>query len=132
MILETLTELTISSISDRGIPNEEKMLIEVNQDTDMGKYCVLLGIDGGDGYIRPINDNLYWFGNGQVYKGDWIFLYTGQGEPRTTDIPNQLQKMYSLHWGRDFTLLNDVNIVPAIIRADGIRMPLHIKELPAP
>ena len=123
MILEGITELTIISINDRGIPNQERLAIQVNKDTDMGQYAVLIGVKAEKGFAYPINDNLYWFGDGQVSKGDWVFLYTGKGKPRATDIPNQNQKIYTIHWGRDYTILNDTNIVPILLRADGVIVP---------
>ncbi len=76
-----------------------------NELFNMGKFGVLLGIGQQNRTAFPIRDNFYWFGEGFVRKGDWIFLYTGPGEARTVEVPNTTEKIYSIHWSREKTVL---------------------------
>jgi hypothetical protein len=131
VIVETITELTVVGVYDRGVANQERIVLQANEMLNMGQFGVMLGVKGADGTAFPIKDNLYWFGDGYVFKGDWVFLYTGPGEGRTTELPNSQEKMYTVHWGRDTTVLIDTNIVPILFRVDSIQVPVDAEVLPA-
>jgi hypothetical protein len=86
----------------------------------MGQYGVMLGIRAEPGWAIPIPDNLFWFGDGLVSKGDMLFLYTGPGEPRVSELPSLKIKTYVLHWGRKQTILTLPDIVPILCRLDAV------------
>ena len=44
----------------------------------------------------PIRDNLLWFGDGLVNKDDWIYVYTGPGEARSSLIPNTNSSIFTI------------------------------------
>src|SRR5687767_1786851 len=100
MILLPITELSIVGVFDRGVPNNERIVLSANQDVNMGQYGLMLGIRGQPGWGTPIPDNLFWFGDGLASKNDLIFVYTGPGEPRASELPMLKAKAYVLHWGR--------------------------------
>ena len=120
MIVGTITELRLEGAFDRGVPNLERVVITANELVNMGQFGVLLGIRAEHGMAKPIRDNFYWFGDGLVRKGDWIFLYTGPGETRTVEVPNTTEKIYSVHWGRGTTVLDHSEIVPILFRLDAV------------
>lgn len=130
MIVETIAELTIVDVYDRGVPNQERIALQANEMLNMGQFGIMLGVRASEDSAYPIKDNLYWFGDGYVSKGDWIFLYTGPGEPRTSEIPNAQNKMYTVHWGRDSTVLGEPNIVPMLFRVDAVQVPVPARALP--
>ena len=68
------------SVADRGVPNRERIAIFVEETTNMGQYGVMVGHSAVDRTAIPYQDNLFWFGDGIVNKGDWILLYTGKGK----------------------------------------------------
>ena len=82
MIVADLVELTLYPVEDRGAPNSERIPILVQTNVDMGQYGVMVGHAQLDGSAIPYLDTLYWFGNGVLHRGDWVFLYTGAGEPQ--------------------------------------------------
>lgn len=129
MIVETIAELVIVGVFERGVANEERIVLQANETINMGQYGMMLGVKGADGTAFPIRDNLYWFGDGFVYKGDWIFLYTGPGEPKTSNLPNSNDKIYTLHWGRETTILRDENIVPILFKVDAVNIQSSVKSL---
>jgi len=131
MNVETITELFVVGVFDRGIPNQERIVVKANEKVNMGQYGVMLGVKGANGTAFPISDNLYWFGDGYVFKGDWVFLYTGPGKPKTSELPNTKDKLYTIHWGRNVTVLGDENVVPILFRVDAVHVPSSIRSLPA-
>jgi hypothetical protein len=122
--------VNIVGVFDRGMPNQERIVLLVNEPVDMGQYGILLGVRAQGRFAYPIRDNFYWFGDGFVSKGDWIFVYTGPGESRTAELPNNRQKLYSVHWGRDKTILHQSEIIPILFRVDAVDVHLEMQETP--
>lgn len=129
MIINDIFEMSTYDVLDRGIPNQERIAIYINETLNLGKYGLMLGIRGPNNSARPIRDNFFWFGEGLVNRGDWIFVYTGPGEPTKSDLPNCTEKLYSLHWGREKTILNQPNIVPILFRMDAVQIPEELRAL---
>lgn len=132
MIPYLIEELEIVGIFDHGIPNMERIVLLAHESIDLGNYGLMLGIRGHEGQAYPLRDNFLWFGNGWVQKGDWLFVYTDVGEPRTTDLPNQKEKLYSIHWGKDKTVFQNKELIPLLIRIDAIQVPVSSSTLPSP
>lgn len=112
MIVGLITELSVVGVFSRGIANQERIVVRANQVINMGQYGVMVGVRLGQGFASPVQDNLLWFGDAVLNKGDWIFIYTGPGNARVTDLPNSQEKLYSIHWGRGNTFLSNVELVP--------------------
>ena len=74
--------------------------------------------------LSLIRDNLLWFGDALVQKGDWIFIYTGPGEPKASKLPNNQENIYSIHWGSDKTIFHHPDLVPILFRVDAAEV-LH-------
>jgi hypothetical protein len=123
MIVDLIEELAVVGIFDRGIPNQERIVILANESVNLGKYGIMLGLRASDGSAFPIRDNLLWFGNGWIQKGDWIFIYTGPGVAKATTLPNAEEKLYSIHWGRKQTILHAQEVVPILFRVDAVKVP---------
>jgi len=125
-----ITELFLMGVFDRGKPNQERIVLFVNELVNMGQFGLMLGVRQQDGFAFPIRDNFYWFGDGYVSPGDWIFLYTDPGEPRNSVIPNSSNNTYSLHWGRDEVILGNPEIVPILFRVDAVNILTETPALP--
>jgi len=123
MIVGLIEELSVVGTYDRGVANQERIVLLVNTTINLGQYGIMLGIKDQSGMARPIRDNLFWFGDGIVNKGDWLFLYTGPGEPRFSTIPNNQEKIFTLHWGRNVTILGDGIIVPILFKVESVQIP---------
>lgn len=120
-------QLKLHDVIDRGKPNLERIPIFVQSRTMMGQFWLGLGVRQANAQLSPINDNLFWLGSGWVNAGDWIFVYTGRGEARTGDIPNQIAKIYSIHWNRDRTLFSEPDIHPYLLEGY-VRFPPSVVE----
>ena len=120
MIVNALNELTIISILDRGVPNQECIAIKVNEKINLGQYGIMLGMYSHSKLAMPFQDNLFWFGDGYVDKGDWIFVYTGDGEPKSLQTKDKLKNIYSLFWAKQNTVFANSNIVPLLFKVDAV------------
>lgn len=131
MIVGDITELRVVGIYERGVPNQERVVLRANTIINMGQFGLVLGIRQEQGRAFPIRDNFFWFGDGYVAAEDWIFVYTGPGEARTSEIPGATQKIYSLHWGRQITILGSPELVPILFRMDAVHIPAETLLLPS-
>lgn len=129
MILQSISELSVVGVHDRGIPNQERIVISVNQPVNLGQYGIMIGVKGAAGTGFPVKDNLLWFGDSIVFQGDWIFVYTGPGVPKASDLPNVTSKLYAIHWGRQTTILNNQELVPILFRVDAVQVPIESSNL---
>jgi len=109
--------LKIVDVFDRGIGGRECVSIRVQGFCDLGHYWLGLGLRQSNNQIFPINDNLFWLGRGNVNPGDWVYVYTGWGEPRIINLPGVAAKLFSLHWKRDTVLFGPNEIFPYLINA---------------
>ena len=120
MIVSELTELRVIDVFDRGEPNKECVAIKIYETLNIGRYGIMLGSYAGGNSAVPYRDQLYWFGNGFVKAEDWIFVYTGSGEPRKALQQNSVNHTYTVYWGRPTTLFADSHVVPMLIRIDAV------------
>lgn len=123
MMVGTIEELTIMAVLDRGVPNEECIAIVANENVNLGQYGLMLGIFGGQGKgAWPLKDNFLWFGDGWINKDDWLFVYTGSGQARSTPGPNAAETFYSIYWGRPNTIFHASKVVPILFRVDAVNV----------
>lgn len=128
MIVNLITELS-AGVFDRGIPNQERIVLFVNESVNLGQYGLMIGIRGGNNGAVPIRDNMLWFGDGMVNKGDWIFVYTGPGEAKTTQLPNNKERLYSIHWGRKETILHHHDLMPILFKVNAVIVPQEMENV---
>lgn len=130
MIVANLTELEIYPVEDRGVPNLERIGILVKESTNLGQYGIMIGNYRGNNSAVPYQDNLFWFGDGIVNKGDWIILYTGSGTPRTDIWEATGGNIYTMHWGRSVTMFANSSIVPLLFRVDAVTVSTPPGDMP--
>lgn len=107
--------LSILDVVDRGVPNSERVPIRVEAHCALGNFWLGIGLRQDVGRVFPINDNLFWLGNGYLTPGDWIFVYSGRGAPRRNAIPNQPNTIYTMHWNRSEVLFQSEELHPILI-----------------
>lgn len=130
MIVSNIFEMTVHAVLDRGIANKECIAIQANQTLNLGQYGIMLGYYTGTNGALPIRDNLFWFGDGIVEQGDWIFIYTGYGTPTQTKATDNVHNVYSLFWGRYNTIFANSNITPILFRADAVAVHPSPSDVP--
>lgn len=111
-------DLQVIGIMDPGVPNQERIVCRPRRRTSLAGHCVVLGIDNPEGGAFPIHDQVFWFPEMIVEPPAWIFLYTGKGVPRQTQMPSG-EPALTFHWNRDTTLFNTPRAVAIVFRATG-------------
>ncbi|MDA3916890.1 MAG: hypothetical protein PF690_07955 [Deltaproteobacteria bacterium] len=120
MIVSDITELTVMAVLGRGVPNEECIAIQANERINIGQYGIMLGMYAQSKSAVPFRDNLFWFGDGFIEKGDWLFIYTGMGEPRKSSTNDEANSIFTVFWGKPNTVFANTNIVPVLFRVDAV------------
>lgn len=130
MIFPSMSEISLKGVEERGVPNRERILLQVHQDINLVSYGLMVGIrSGAEGSIFPAQDNFLWFGNANVRENDWLAVYTGPGKARSIDMGGG-QRAYFLYWGRGRTIFNYPEIVPALFRMDALDISKELLALP--
>ena len=128
MIVNHITEITIATILNRGVPNQECIALKVNEPVNLGQFGIMVGRfnQATDAVPHsgafPYFDNLFWFGDGLTKPGDWLFVYTGSGTPRKGLAANGVSETYSLFWGKPNTLFAESLLVPILFRVDAVHV----------
>jgi hypothetical protein len=118
-------KVKILSVKDVGIVNEERIILEVTEECNIGKYLIAIThYVSGDNSISVVQKGSYFFPNLQVKKGDWVVLYTKNGtesEKKNSDGTTS----YFYFWGlsaenltkeNDCFVLIEVNTWKTVIR----------------
>ncbi len=129
MIISDITEMTLMTVLKRGVPNEECIAIQINENINLGQYGIMLGVYSKQNGAYPVNDNLFWFGDACINKDDWVFIYTGIGEPSKVIMPDE-SNTFSIFWGKPKTIFADTNVVPLLFRIDAVDVLLPPENLP--
>jgi len=91
-------KLQIVHITDRGLPNQERVQLSTLQEVNLAHYVALL-----TRYLTPAgvaNGNLsaFWFPSTLVKPGDQIVLYSGSGT-RTSKVETNGSSTHLFYWG---------------------------------
>jgi hypothetical protein len=120
IVLANVSELTLLGVADRGIANKERVILRANQDVDMSPFALLAGLNlgaaGRDNPTQPLNDHFFWFGDAVIDKGDFILVYSGQGDSVKTTLEGSDDPAYVLHWNKPTTLFARTLVVPVLVR----------------
>lgn len=128
MMQGQLDELSLIGVFDRGVPNQEHVAIRVDAHVDMASYGMLVGWAAVGGGVLPVPNNFFWFGNGLLSPGDWIFLYTAPGQARVDTLKDG-KRLCVLHWGRTQTMFHTPSYVPLLVRIDAYQTTPPAPEL---
>lgn len=119
-IIPVVTELGMLGVIEPGAPNRERIALKPYTFLDLGGYAMILGLQGPAlNLIQPIKDALFWFGSGNVGPNDWLYLFTGEGNPVATPFGETGGNLYSFFWGHRQTVFHDPRLVPVLIRLGG-------------
>lgn len=95
----------IKAIRDSGSANEERLVLQVLRDDDIGYYVVFDTTFTKDGSVSNKVRHTYWFPDKRVRSGDIVVLYTKPGirsEKENRDGSNS----HFFYWGLDKAIWN--------------------------
>lgn len=108
--------IEIFGVYDRGVPNEERIVLRVDGAVALSQYFLFLGYtDGQNGkIIWPYPDNFLWLTDINLNVPSWIFVYTGKGTPCISTERTTNQPLQTLYWNKDSVILDNPNVNPAL------------------
>lgn len=124
MIPNLFPDLQIFGVYDRGLPNLERIVLRVNQNTNLSQYFIVLGYRGhlGVDTVLPIQDQFLWLGSNVIESPAWVFIYTGSGSPVITHEKHTKEPLHSLYWNKPNVVLAHNDIVPALLHVDSVQI----------
>jgi hypothetical protein len=123
-VLPTVSELTMPQVVDGGIPNRERVYMRALVDVPLGSYFLTTGWRVAYDHALPLNMEVLWLGSLTVSAGTWVVAYTAPGEQKVGAMDNGEPGLI-LHWGKTTTIFNLPEIVPVLLRTDGISVGTH-------
>lgn len=100
--------LQIIKIIDRGVEHQERLWLRVLADTDLSYYIVFDTTYTSENSISNIQRHAHWFMPKKVKAGDYVILYTKQGNPSESKN-NDGSTNHFIYWGMDRTIWNKSN-----------------------
>ena len=134
MMVPPVFDLPLHAVENRGVSNQERIVLRTGGvHVDLAIYFLGLGYRPYD-VAQPLPDALFWLGDVRLDPLTWIFVYTGPGQIRYTKTSGTNEPAYVLHWGRPYVVFFDNNIVPILMKCEGITVnrSVWLDALPAP
>jgi hypothetical protein len=104
---------------ERGIPNKECVMLGVNENADLRVFALALGLRANAPKIAQLINFRAFFLDGQVQVGDFIFVYTGAGQPNSFPLKSG-KTGYIYYWNLERTVFANPNIVPVLLEIGGL------------
>ncbi len=118
MIFPPTPELYLHGAFERGIPNQERIVLRTQSHLNLACYGLLLTSIQANGLATPFQDQFFWFGETVLDPYTWVFVYTGMGVPRMTKTLEKNEAAYVIHWNRSGVIFTQSSIQPTLIRID--------------
>jgi len=97
--------ITIRGVRDNGTLSDERLVLVVEEDLDIGEYCVADTTYIKEGTVSNKLRHFYWFPDKSIKKGDLVVLYTKSGKYSYRENKDGT-KSHFFYWGLDNTVWN--------------------------
>lgn len=125
-MIEAIDTLQVIEVQNHGIANFERMAIYVHKSCNLAEYCLMLTLPTLEGGPAPVKDHMLWFGQGWVFPGDWIFVYTASGMTTVSDNLTAVvapgitrPRVINMFWGKGHTIFQNRALTPMLVRIGG-------------
>jgi len=95
----------IKLIRDHGILDDERLVLNVLKDCNIGYYIVFDSTYSSDGELTNLVRHSYWFPDEKVSEGDIVVLYTKKGN-QSTKRNKSGNSSHFFYQGMDKTIWN--------------------------
>lgn len=90
--------ISIDYIKDSGNIEKERIVFDVIEDGQIGKYLIAESETLNDSKFSSLIKNTYWFPDQEVKTGDRVILYTKEGRKNIVDNEDG-SNSYFFYWG---------------------------------
>ena len=129
MIIPYMPELSLLGVADPNIPNKERIVIKTQENISLSDYGIIVGYKNDQDIVIPLREHYFWFGNIEIEASSWLVVYSGPGQFQRTRLSETLELAYTLHWGKQYTVFSDPNLVPIIIKMSTILIGESVKSI---
>lgn len=98
-------KLSISFVKSHGILKDERIVLKVLEDVDVGDYMLADTTYIAEGEISNELRHTFWIPNKEVEKGDLVVIYTKSGND-STKLNKLGAKTHFFYWGLGRTIWN--------------------------
>lgn len=112
-----MKKIEIRKVADYNDHSKERLILDVNESTDIGDYLVLDTTYTRDGKISNHVRHPYWFPDQKVKKGDRVVLYTRTGT-NSTNPQADGSTVYFYYWGLKSSVWNDTGDCAVLLHVD--------------
>ena len=105
--------IKINKIADAGVLNNERIVMKALSDADVGKYAVFESRYRDDSITTGVED-VFWFPDKEVSKGDYVVLYTKRGNQSEKTLRSG-NKSHFFYWGSTSAKWGNTQTVPALL-----------------
>ena len=116
MNLPAIPQIELYGVLDRGVPNKECVVIRVLETINLGDIGLLAGLSVDSGRALPLPNYFLWLDNEIMEAPCWLFIFTGQGVPRTTTETQTGQPARIIYWGCERTVFHIPGSIPVLVR----------------
>jgi hypothetical protein len=106
--------IKVRGIREPGVPEKERLVLEVLQDDDVGHYAVfstrLIEPDAVSFRVR----RAFWFPDQRVRPGDLVVLYTKRGRRREKKNKDE-STSYFFYWNQDAPLWGESDMTAVLV-----------------
>ena len=119
ILLYAVPELRLIGVEDKGVPNQERVVLQAAENLNLGRYSLLVARKFMSVLATQqptlINDLLFWFGEQQAVAGQRVIVFTGPRRPDPT-LRSYGASDLILNWGHASTLFGLPDDIPVLIR----------------
>ena len=105
--------IKFSSIADSGVPADERLILKVLLDTDIGQFVVFRA-KARNGSVTTGVETVFWFPDKAVKAGDLVVLYTKKGVTSEKILKNG-NRAHFFHWGISSAIWDDKTMAAVIL-----------------
>jgi len=113
-------KLKILSIHNEGDHTKEHVLMQAQEDCDIGVYAIADSTYTDEDKISNKLRNFYWFPDTSVSKGDYVSLWTGKGNSVKAETKSGAP-VHRFYWGLDKAVWNDTGDCAVLLQIDPIQ-----------
>ena len=109
-------KIKIQSIADRGDPKKERVVMIVQNKTDIGQFA-LLDVGYSNGGVNTYTRDAFWFPDKPVNEGDYVVLYTKPGKD-SEKLQKSGKMSHFFYWGARDSKWEGKDMAPVLLQVE--------------
>ena len=120
LYIPPILELSMIGVVDAGIPNRERVCLRPTDTINLAQFGLHAAIKSDKGYVTPIHNLFFWFGDIVVTPPCWLVILTGKGQRATNPLIEDGKVIYVFYWNLENVIFNVPEVVPVAFKIQSI------------